>query len=176
MSKKIVPSFEEVEFEIEKEVWNVYELEDSNHRVTLKMRTILTKLLRPRFIETKTAPPIGVPPHMLGIPETARREEFQMSFQNIVVVSSCPVELMGPPSQPLPPSELTKLPMEEINFTPFNEDWNIYKIPESGLKLKIKLVVSSVSKAKGAYDQFGYPIYIVQSTNAVVPVPPKIKK
>jgi len=175
MSKKILP-FEEVEFEIEKEVWNVYELEDGNHRVTLKMRTILTKLLRPRLIEPQTPPIIGVPPHMLGVPKDARKDEFQMSFQNIVVVSSCPPELMGPPGTPLPPTELNKLPIEEINFNPFNEEWNIYKIPESGIKLKIKLVVSSVNKAKGVYDQFGYPIYIVQSTNAIVPVPPKAKK
>jgi hypothetical protein len=175
MSKKIAP-FEEEEFEIEKEVWNVYELEDGNHRVTLKMRTILTKLLRPRLIEAQTPPLIGVPPDMLGVTKGGGKDEFQMSFQNIVVVSSCPTELMGPPSAPIPAEELSKLPTEEINFNPFNEDWNIYKIPESGLKLKIKLVVSSVNKPKGIYDQFGYPIYIVQSTNAVVPVPPKVKK
>lgn len=175
MSKKIVP-FEEVEFEIEKEVWNVYELEDGNRRVTLKMRTILTKLLRPKLIESQAPPIIGIPPNMLGVPKDARKDEFQMSFQHIVVVSSCPPELMGPPSAPIPPTELNKLPIEEINFNPFNEEWNIYKIPDGGLRLKIKLVVSSVNKPKGVYDQFGYPIYIVQSTNAIVPVPPKAKK
>lgn len=175
MVKKII-QFKEVGFEIEKEVWNVYELEDGNHRVTLKMRTILTKLLRPRFIETEAPSLIGVPPEMLGVPKDARKDEFQMSFQNIVVVSSCPPELMGPPRAPIPPVELNKLPTEEINFNPFNEEWNIYKISESGLKLKIKLVVSSVNKPKGVYDQFGYPIYMVQSTNAIVPVPPKVRK
>lgn len=83
---------------------------------------------------------------------------------------------MGSLSPPIPPSGLTKLPTEKIYFTPFNEDWNVYKIPESGLKLKIKLVVSSVSKVRGAFDQFGYPIYTVQSTNAIIPVHLKIKK
>jgi hypothetical protein len=174
VSKKI-PPFEEVDFEIEKEVWNVYELEDGKHRVTLKMRTILTKLLRPRIIETET-PLIGVPPSTLAVPTNVRKEEFQMSFQTVVVVSSCPAALMGSPSPPIPPSELNQLPTEEIEFNPFHEEWNVYKIPESGMKLKIKLVVSSVNKAKGVYDQFGYPIYIVQSTNAIVPVPPKGKK
>jgi len=52
-----------------------------------------------------------------------------MSFQNIAVVSSCPPELMGEPSPPIPPTELQKLPSTEIHFTPFSEDWNEYKLP-----------------------------------------------
>lgn len=43
MSRKLL--FEEIDFDVEKEVWNVYELEDGNYRVTLKMRAILTKVL-----------------------------------------------------------------------------------------------------------------------------------
>jgi hypothetical protein len=171
---KIFP-FEEVDFEIEKEVWNVYELEDGNNRVTIRMRTILTKLLKPRFMPEEP-PLVGVPKDAFGGPKSVRKEEFQMSFQNIVVVASCPADLMGTPSLPIPPNELNQLPTEEISFNAFNEEWNIYKIPQSGLKLKIKLVVSSINKAKGVYDQFGYPIYLIQSTNAVVPVPPKTKK
>lgn len=168
MSKSIFPEYEEVDFEVEKEVWNVYELEDGRHRVTLKMRTILTKLLKPRIMKPETPPP--------GVPLRARKEEFQMSFQNIVVVSSCPPELMGEPSPPIPSAELLQLPTEEINFIPFHEDWSVYRLPDSGLKLRVKLVVSSISKVKGRYDQFGYPIYQVQSTNAIVPVPPPRKK
>lgn len=172
LSRKI-PPFEEVNFEIEKEIWNVYELEDGKHRVTLRMRAILTKLLRPRFIEPEI-PFIGVPKDAFGVPQGARKDEFQMSFQNIVVVSSCPSELMGQPTPP--PIDLSKVPTEEVSFIPFFEDWNVYKIADGELKLKIKLVVSSVNKAKGVYDQFGYPIYLVQSTYAIVPVPPKTKK
>jgi len=168
VSKGIFPQYEEVDFEVEKEVWNIYELEDGRHRVTLKMRTILTKLLKPRIIKPETPPP--------GVPPGARKEEFQMSFQNIVIVSSCPPELMGDPSPPIHPSEFQKLPQEEIKFIPFSEDWNVYRIPDSGLKLRVKLVVSSINKIKERYDQFGYPIYQVQSTNAIVPVPPPSKK
>lgn len=175
MSKKTLP-FEDVDFEIEKEVWNVYELEDGKHRVTLRMRTILTKLLKPRFIEAEEPPLVGVPRGLLGVTKDVRKGEFQMSFQNVVVVASCPVDLMGTPTPPMPPSELNQLPTEEISFNAFNEEWNIYRIPESGLKLKVKLVVSSINKPKGVFDQFGYPIYMVQSTNALVPVPPKTKK
>jgi len=164
MSKVIFPQYEDVDFEVEKEVWNVYELEDGRHRVTLKMRAILIKLLKPRIIKPEAPPP--------GVPPGAKQEQFQMSFQNIVVVSSCPPELMGEPSPPIPPAELQKSPSTEIHFTPFSEDWNVYRLPDSGLKLRVKLVVSSINKVEGHYDQFGYPIYIVQSTNAIVPVPP----
>jgi hypothetical protein len=171
-----ISEYEEVDFEIEREVWNVYELDDGKHRVTLRMRTILTKLLRPRFMEAEKLPLVGVPKDALGIPKNTRKDEFQMSFQNIVVVSSCPAELMGSPAPPISSNELNQLSTEEISFNAFNEEWNIYKIPESGLKLKIKLVVSSVNKAEGVHDQFGYPMYMVQSTNAIVPIPPKTKK
>jgi hypothetical protein len=172
---KILP-YEEVDFEIEKEVWNVYELEDGKHRVTLRMRTILTKLLKPRLVEPERQPLFGIPKGMSRVPQNVRKEEYQMSFQNIVVVASCPPELMGIPSPPIPPNELNQLPTEEVTFNAFNEEWNIYKIPESGLKLKIKLVVSSINKPKDAFDQFGYPLYIIQSTSAIVPVPPKKRK
>lgn len=167
--------FDEVNFDIEKEGWNQYELMDGRHRVTLRMRVILTKILRPKIM------PIDEPP-IIGIPKEAQpskkvsRDEFQMTFQNIVVVSDCPAELMGTPTPPIPPSELNELATEDIEFTPFNEEWNIYTLPDSGVKLKIKLIVSSVAKANGHYDQLGYPFYIIQSTNAVVPITPKGKK
>jgi hypothetical protein len=166
--------FDEVKFEIEKEGWNVYELIDGNHRVTLRMRAILTKILRPKIIKIKEPPLIGIPQGMQPPPKVPK-DEFQLSFQNIVVVSECPAVLMGTPTPPVPPSELNKIAKEEIEFHPFDEDWNIYKT-EDGVKLKIKLVVSSVRKAKGKFDQLGYPLYVVQSTNAIVPTPPKVKK
>jgi hypothetical protein len=167
--------FEEVNFEIEKEGWNVYELEDGRHRVTLQMRVILTKILRPKILQLEEPTLIGVPKEAQP-PRKVPKEEFELSFQNIVVVSNCPAELMGTPSQPVPPNELNQLATEEIESNPFSEVWNIYTIPDSEMKLKIKLVVSSVRKAEGHYDQFGYPLYLVQSANVVVPIPPKQKK
>lgn len=167
MSEKLL--FEEIEFEVEKEVWNNYELEDGNDRVTLRIRSILTKILKPRIMQTVTLPLIGVPADSQP-PKQLRQEELQMSFQNIVVVSNCPSKLMGEPTAPIGPMDLLQLPTEDISFTPFSEDWNIYVLSPSGQKIKIKLVVSSISKVKGKYDQFGYPLYLVQTTNAIAPV------
>lgn len=169
MSKSVFPAFEDIDFEIEKEVWNIYELIEGKHRVTLKMRAILTKLLRHRFVKDEPPPP--------GIPPGAKKVEFGMSFKNVVIVSSCPPDLMGKPSGPIPPAEFQKLPREEVEFNPFYEDWNVYKIKTTPpMKMKVKLVVSSVESVKGKFDQFGYPIYNVHSTNAIAPMPPKKRK
>lgn len=167
MSKPIFPRFEEEDFKLENEVWNIYELEDGRHRVTLKMRTVLTKVLKPRFMKDDPLPP--------GVPPDAKQMQFGMSFQNIVVVSNCPPELMGKPSPPVSPAESQKLPREEIKFIPFYEDWNVYGLSD-GMKIRVKLVVSSIEKVLGRYDQFGYPIYNVQSTNAVIPALPKKRR
>jgi hypothetical protein len=170
----LIKNFDEVKFEIEKENWNEYELIDGNHRVTLRMRAVLTKILKPKIMKIKEPPIIGVPEGMQPIQKTPT-QELQLSFQNIVVVSDCPAALMGEPTPPIPPSELNKIATEEVEFHPFNEEWNIYKT-EDDVQLKIKLVVSSVRRAKGKYDQMGYPFYVVQSTTAIVPTPPKVKK
>jgi hypothetical protein len=168
------PLFEEVEFEVEKEVWNIYELEDGNERVTLKMRCILTKIIKPRIMQNEM-PLIGLPPETQP-PKRVQQQDLNMSFQNLLVVSNCPPNLMGTPSPPMLPNELQQLPTEEIQFTPFYEDWNVYTLQPSGQKIKIKLVVSSVVKVPGQFEQFGYPLYLVQSTNAVAPVLPSQKK
>lgn len=167
------PLFEEVDFDVEKEVWNTYELEDGNGRVTLKMRCILTKIIKPRILQNNL-PIVGVPPEMQPA-KPLRQEELNMSFQNIVVVSNCPAELMGTPTPPLPPNELQQANSVEIPFNPFNEDWNVYVLQPSGQKIKVKLVVSAISKIIGQFDQFGYPLYFVQSTNAIAPVVVKKK-
>ncbi len=150
--------FEEIDFEPEKETWNTYELSDKS---VIKIRAVLFKLLRsirPIVQETLTTPPAGT--QML---------EFQAKFQNIMAVTKSPLTLMGKPTTPLPAEELLKLDKVEVPYTPYQEDWNVYRLPD-GSKLKVKLVVSSVFRIRGRYDELGYPMYIVNSTNAVTPV------
>ena len=159
MAKPVFPMYEEVNFEIEKEVWNIYELDD---RSMIKMRCILVKLLK-SLTPTKTLPPPGVP-------QGAKAMEFQSVFQNIVTVTKSPPELMGKPTPPPLPQELEKMNKIEVGYTPYLEDWNIYRLPD-GNKLKVKLVVSAIYRIPKQYDSFGYPLYIVNSTQAIVPVP-----
>jgi hypothetical protein len=159
MSEPFFPTLEEVEFEIEKEVWNVYELDDKS---TIRIRSILVKLLTSSI-------PTAVPPPTGG-PQGAKGFEFQSVFRNIVTVIRCPPELRGKPTPPLASQEIEKLGKIEVGYTPYLEDWNIYRLPD-GTKLKIKLVVSAVYRIFKQYDPFGYPLYFVNSTNAIIPVP-----
>jgi len=162
MAKPVFPTYEDVNFEVEKEVWNVYELDD---RSTIRMRCILVKLLK-SLTPIKAPPPPGVPPEAKGF-------EFQTVFQNIVTVIKSPSGIMGQPSPLLPPTEIEKMSKIEVGYTPYIEDWNVYRLPD-GIKLKVKLVVSAIYRIPKQYDPFGYPVYFVNSTNAIVPVP-KVK-
>jgi hypothetical protein len=140
----------DVDFDVEKEVWNVYDLADGTR---LKMRTILTKLQR------RPGAKVG-------------EFEYNAAFQNLVMTSVHPRN-KGPPGKMYTEQEAASLsPKEEVNFTPELEDWNIYRLPD-GSRIKTKVVVSSIQKVKaeGVYNIYGEPLYLAHSTNVVAPVP-----
>ncbi len=155
---------EEIDFAVEKEVWNIYELADSS---ILKVRTVLVKLLRRKIPQSENKPlPAGVSPPT---------EEFSANFQHITSVTKTKLTLMGKPTPPAPPEEMENMAKTEVAFTPFIEDWNIYNLPD-GDKLKVKVNLSSVYRVNDHYDELGYPVYIVNSTNALIRVTKPAKK
>ncbi len=139
----------DVEFEIEKEVWNVYDLADGTR---LKMRSVLTKLQR------RPGTKVG-------------EFEYNAAFQNLVMTFVHPRN-KGPPGRIYTDQELGSLPKEEVNFTTELEDWNIYTLSD-GNRIKVKVVVASIQKVKqeGAFNIYGEPLYIANSTNVLAPVP-----
>jgi len=154
----------EVEFTIEKEDWNIIELDDGT---IIKMRTILTKIIR----DPHAKPPPNVPPGVKGA-------GFTTTFHNIAVVHKANPGNMGKPT-PLPVQKQDAESVE-VGFTEYSSPFNVYVLKIDDLpkpfKLKVKLVVSNVIKYVDLYDQFGYPMYNVNSTNAVVPTPPKKRR
>ena len=66
--------------------------------------------------------------------------------------------------------------IEDVDFNVIKEDWNEYSLKD-GTKLKIKLVLVKV-KRSNKYDQFGEPLYMVQSQNIVkvAEVPDELKR
>lgn len=75
-----------------------------------------------------------------------------------------------------------KLPNgREVDATPIeinqaSEQWNHYLL-EDGSTLKVKLVITKVSRLDNEYDAERNPIYLFQSTNVVsVNCPEKLKK
>ncbi len=61
---------------------------------------------------------------------------------------------------------------DEIKFHPIQEDWNVYRVP-NGSRIKVKLVISNIERAKKVYDQFGDPMYVVSWTGVIAPIPQK---
>jgi hypothetical protein len=139
----------DVEFDIEKEVWNVYDLVDGTR---LKVRAVLTKLVR-------------LPTSKVG------ESNYNAAFQNLLSAFVHPRN-KGPAGRAYTEQEMASFAKEEVNFTAEYEDWNIYKLPD-GMRMKVKLVVSSIFKVKqeGVYNAFGEPIYVVNSTSILAPVP-----
>lgn len=70
---------------------------------------------------------------------------------------------------------------DSANATPVqinqsSEQWNTYLL-EDGSVLKVKLVVTKVSRLDNSYDAEGNPVYIFQSTNVTsVETPENLKK
>ena len=139
----------DVDFEIEKEVWNSYDLADGTR---IKSRAILVKLVR-------------VPSQNVG------ESLYNATFQNVLSAFVHPRN-KGSGGRPYTDQEIKGLSKEEVNFTTEYEDWNIYRLPD-GTRMKTKLVVSSILKVKqeGVYNVFGEPLYVVNWTNVLAPVP-----
>lgn len=141
----------EIEFDIIREVWSSYDLEDGT---VLRSRTVLMKVMGPKKLPPKgTAVPLG------------------FSFHQLNTITAPPA-LRGPPnSTPMPVNELQRLPNEEVEIVTEREAWNLYRLRGlTGPKgLKTKVVVPSVFKVSGQYDQEGNPQYIITSTTIVVP-------
>lgn len=145
---------EELEPEVVKESWNVYQLDDG---VRLLTRPILTKILWPKGREP-------IPGEVMQI---------EGRFANLVVIFA-PEKLRGPPN-PQPPStgDFQKLKQEEVAIVDSKEEWNLYRLSGKKGGIKVKMIVSTVYRVVGVFDQMGDPYYLVNSTNVVGPTSPR---
>jgi hypothetical protein len=140
---------EEMDFTIEKEGWNTYELTDGT---TLRIRPIVVKIFK-----TKSLSP-------------GKGEGLGIATQN-VVVANARSDRKGPAStQPQQPDVIEKAPKTKVGYTEKDEVWNTYLLP-GNKRLKLRLIVTSVVRAEGLYDPFGNPIYAVTSDNITASEP-----
>ena len=64
----------------------------------------------------------------------------------------------------------------EITYRSAGEHWNEY-LADDGSVIRVKLVVTSITRADGFYDQLGNPMYQVASSNVVsVSAPEELRK
>jgi len=147
--EKIDLDFDYAEFQIIKEPWNLYRLEDG---ALLKLKLVLIKVVREKQTDDKGNPILS------------------FNHQNIVGVLS-PPELRG---QPSPEGKQPQIKQKDINFKPEkDEEWNEYQL-EDGTVLKGKNVIVMVNKTD-KFDSHGEPIYTVE-TQTIFKIIPKFNQ
>ncbi len=139
-----IRSVKHLDFEIEKEVWNKYQLGEG---AELKIRLVLTKVLQ------KLTHSVPINSDYTGEATTV-----------ITVIPQEGYQLYGSaPEKPYSVDELSNATQIDVDFDTIEEPWNIYKIEEE-LPVRTKLVVSSVSRLIDRFDPYGVPMYVTNST------------
>ncbi|WP_420545514.1 hypothetical protein [Nitrosopumilus sp.] len=131
-----------IEFEIIKEPWNKYQIQDNS---VLKTRTILKKVNR-----VTDGDKIG----------------FNIDAQTLTVIHADP-SLKGEPNpKPVTNEEIQKsIEKSDMRYDTLAQEFNEYEL-DDGTKIKIYTNVTSISKSN-LKDRSGDPIYFVQSSNQV---------
>ncbi len=148
-NKSLLPDdFEEMDFSVEEENWNEYELGDGSR---IKARIVLKKILRdpnnPKNFSFDLIPPF----YGVYTPQTKRGEKN---------------------NQPKP-QEYNTLDNYEIKINSSNEKWNVYRILKTGQQLRIRLTVTRMRRIKDRFDKDGLPFYMVDSGPMVIMDPYK---
>jgi hypothetical protein len=130
---QLPPNFEQLDFTVEEEYWNEYELSDGSR---IKGRIILQTVRRdpnnPSRLEFRTATPIFVP--------------------------YAPVENRGEGDNE-PTAEYENLPRDEVRIIRSDERWNRYRVSGTDRIFMLRLTVSMVYRVRGRFTEEGLPFY-----------------
>ena len=137
-----------IEFEIIKEPWNKYQLQDNS---VLKTRTIL-KNIRRKIQKNQT--------------------EYFIDAQVLTVIYAF-ADLRGAANlKPISNEEIRKnIDLDDMRYDSMAQDSNEYVL-DDGTKIKIHTNITSISRST-LKDSHGDPIYSVQSSNQILVKPPK---
>ena len=124
--------FEEMEFTVENEEWNEYELKDG---ARIRGRIILKKIIRDPYNPNK----------------------FNIDFSQPIWAVFAPTALRGEPN--LDRSEKDSSEKFEVHVDRNHEPWNVYRIVKTDQKLKVKLTATEVNRWADKYDNNGLPVY-----------------
>jgi hypothetical protein len=136
-----------LDFDIVKENWSVYNLEDGNK---IRARVMLVSIKGQR-----------VPPQKgdLVAPETS-----------LTLKIDAPPNRRGPKGSPATPEEINDPKNHngtEVGILNSNEPWNEYHVSNTDIRIRVKLVLNIVWRIKDRFDNLGDPVYVVNFT--VVP-------
>lgn len=148
--KPMPRDFEELEFTIEGEEWNKYELKDDS---VIRGRIILQKLTRDPYDPKNFGFKISTPMWIVYAPHTSRGEPNVKLGDRVVGAKF------------------------EVHVNQNHEPWNVYRIIKTGQKLKLKLTVTEISRFVDKFDVDGMPVYDVPSgvSIAFAPLPDSTK-
>jgi hypothetical protein len=153
-----------VNFEIEREGWSLYRIED---RTLLRARFILTGVLMEGKLEEMVEQLKPGQKPKLGLFLRSRR----------VFTAESPLELRGnPDSKAYTTTELkSSITNEDMDFETIREVWNLYKL-ENGITLKARLSAVTINKTN-KFESAGMPIYTIDSNVDVkIELPSHIQK
>lgn len=140
----------DIDFEVLREPWNKYELDDGSY---LKTKYILTKFRKSE-------------------PDEQNRIKIGVDGQTLTVTYNVPKELKGPATtRKYTPEETKNAIQQEVGYKTIAEEWNEY-IAEDGTKIRVKDTVTRISRTNLA-DKNGDPIYFVEHSTMVQGAPPK---
>jgi hypothetical protein len=158
VSDEPLREFEYVDFNVEKEDWNKYRLED---KTILKSKFVLISVIAEKGFKEK-----------MKKARTDKGIVLRYEFQSTNVVGvEPPEELMGKPTpQGYTPQELESCVIQDdMDFETILGTWNVYKLNEvASLKVRTSPIrVRRTSK----FDDHGRPIYMVDFTADVKIIP-----
>jgi len=136
---KMPKDFEELEFSVEQEEWNRYDLKDG---VTIRGRLFLSRIIRNPYDPKEMSFDFSLPVWVVSAPAALRGE----------LDTRTPAEMQA---------DHSKGPKYEVHINNSHEPWNVYRILKTGQKLKIKLTIQEISRYTDKFDQHGMPSYNV---------------
>lgn len=148
-SKPMPLDFEDLDFTVQAEEWNEYELKDG---AVIRGRIFLTRVQRDPYDP----------------------KNFALEFSNPVWIVRAPVSMRGQPNITVgQPVSGTKY---EVHVDRSHEPWNVYRIIQTDQKLKIKLNVNEVNRFVDKFDLKGMPVYDLPNGVTVNVSEPELKK
>lgn len=153
-----------VDFEIKREGWNLYRIEDGT---LLRARAFLTGVTIGGKLE-----------EMVKQLKPGQKPKLRLAFRlRTIFAAESPYELRGKPdSRTYTPAELKSFIIKkDVDFETIREIWNLYKL-ENGITLKSRLSVVTLNKTD-KFESGGMPIYTIDSNVDVkVDLPDHIHK
>ncbi len=149
---KPLTEFEQVDFDVEREQWNKYRLDD---KTILKTKFVLINVFFEKGFKAKAQKVKGM------------KDKFPVGFRfqssNVIGVQVQSNVIGTPDNRLYTYQELQAfVTKEDMDFQTINETWNIYRLPEN-VVMKVKISPVDVKKTS-KFDTLGIPIYLVESS------------